>query len=355
MIDRSHLADLRILAISLTVFAVGCGGAAGGTGAGGTGAGGAQGGNSGTAGAAGAGACPDTAPMPNSSCTAPANEGLARAHCSWGSDPRPDCRTTALCTDGQWQVTAPTAPYCGDEPLPAACPVSPPTAGNSCDDDTLHCWYPDGERCWCSSCMGGSEYPICQTLPSPEWACATPPAGCPNPLPQAGERCDDPDLYCGPNCEQPIQCRDGAWRYDQGMCPICASPDTAIATPSGEKPIAELHEGDLVYSVQDEAIVAVPLLRVASTPVFDHQVMRVLLDDGTTIELSPGHPTADGRLFSDLASGVALDQRHSVVSVALVPYRHDRTYDILPASSSKTYFAGGALVGSSLARVAGDH
>ena len=132
------------------------------------------------------------------------------------------------------------------------------------------------------------------------------------------------------------------------MCPICASPDTPIATPSGERSIAELREGDLVYSVEDEAIVAVPLLRVGSTPVVGHRVMRVSLDDGTVIELSPGHPTADGRLFSDLAQGVKLDDRHAVVRAELVPYEHDRTYDILPASSSGTYFAGGALVGSTL-------
>ena len=38
-----------------------------------------------------------------------------------------------------------------------------------------------------------------------------------------------------------------------------------------------------------------------------------------------------------------------VVRVELVPYGHDFTYDILPASDSGTYFAGVALVGSTLA------
>jgi hypothetical protein len=134
------------------------------------------------------------------------------------------------------------------------------------------------------------------------------------------------------------------------MCPICASPDTSIATPSGEVPIADLNEGDLIYSVEGEAIVTVPVLRTASTPVVDHQVLRVTLDDGRTLELSPRHPLADGRPLSDLARGSAFDERHTVVSTELIPYPHDRTYDILPASSSATYFASGALVGSSLAR-----
>lgn len=133
------------------------------------------------------------------------------------------------------------------------------------------------------------------------------------------------------------------------MCPICASPDTPIATPSGEVPIAELNEGDLVYSVDGDAVVTVPVLRTASTPVVGHQVLRVTLDDGRTLEMSPRHPLADGRPLSDLVSGSAFDERHTVVNTQLIPYQHDRTYDILPASSSGAYFASGALIGSSLA------
>jgi hypothetical protein len=48
--------------------------------------------------------------------------------------------------------------------------------------------------------------------------------------------------------------------------------------------------------------------------------------------------------------GGDLDDTHGVVSAELVDYAHDRTYDILPRSSTGTYFAAGALVGSTLAR-----
>jgi hypothetical protein len=136
------------------------------------------------------------------------------------------------------------------------------------------------------------------------------------------------------------------------MCPICASPDTPIATPEGERAIAELRPGDLVYSVENEAIVAVPLLRIGSTPVTNHEVVHVELDNGRVLELSPGHPTADGRHFSDLAAGSPLDEQHVVLRAERIPYRYDRTYDILPASSTGTYVAGGALVGSTLRRPA---
>jgi hypothetical protein len=132
------------------------------------------------------------------------------------------------------------------------------------------------------------------------------------------------------------------------MCPICASSDTPIATPHGERAISSLKEGDLVYSVEGEAIVVVPILRTGSTPVVNHEVMRIVLDDGTVLDISPGHPTADGRLFSDLSIGAKLDAQHTVIEAQRVAYPHDRTYDILPASSSGSYFAGGALIGSTL-------
>jgi hypothetical protein len=128
---------------------------------------------------------------------------------------------------------------------------------------------------------------------------------------------------------------------------VCASPDTPIATPTGERAIAELRVGDLVYSVEGEAVVAVPILRVNRAPVHDHHVVRVRLATGVVLEISPRHPTADGRMFGDLRAGGALDGK-TIVSAELVPYGHPFTYDILPASSTHTYFAGGALIGTTL-------
>jgi hypothetical protein len=197
--------------------------------------------------------------------------------------------------------------------------------------------------------MGGSEYPICQTIDPPEWACVKPDDTCPNPLPQAGSSCDAaPELSCGPSCELPIRCQDGTWQYGQEMCPICAAPDTPIATPGGERAISELAPGDLVYSVDETGIIVVPILRAGSTPVANHRVVEIALSDGTLLRVSPGHPTADGRTFAALLDGGMLDADHAVVSARLVPYTEPRTFDILPASQSGAYFAGGALIGSSL-------
>lgn len=128
---------------------------------------------------------------------------------------------------------------------------------------------------------------------------------------------------------------------------ICAAPDTPIATPDGERAIASLDVGDLVYSADGEQIVAVPIARISRTPVEGHHVMRVALDHGEVLEISAGHPTADGRVFGALTAGDELGGA-LVISVEEVPYGFAHTYDILPASASGTYFAGGALIGSTL-------
>jgi hypothetical protein len=217
-----------------------------------------------------------------------------------------------------------------------------------CSDSTLACWYGDGTRCWCSGCQGGSQYPVCQVVDPPQWFCDQPKPGCPIVLPQAGASCNTPGLDCSRDCELIVRCDAGVWQWIRGACPICAAPDTPIATPSGDRPLATLAIGDLVYSVDHDAIVAVPLLLVGRTPVASHRVMRVVLTGGAVLEMSPGHRTAEGRPFGELTPGASFDTQHTVVSADLVPYAHDATYDILPASSTGTYFAAGANVASTL-------
>lgn len=171
---------------------------------------------------------------------------------------------------------------------------------------------------------------------------------CGNECCGTGQICCDPQgpLDVGPHCTAP----DARGTCPQGCAPICvcASPDTPIATPDGERPIASLRAGDLVYSAHQDAIVPVRIARTNRQAVLSHHVMRVTLQGGTVLEISPGHPTADGRTFGDLRAGERLDRR-AIVSVERVPYAHPFTYDILPDSDTGTYFAGGALIGSTLA------
>jgi hypothetical protein len=130
---------------------------------------------------------------------------------------------------------------------------------------------------------------------------------------------------------------------------ICASPDTQIATPSGERPIADLEPGDLVYSRDRHQTVIVPVLTVTRRPVNHHRVVRLELSDGAILEISGPHPTGDLRRLDELSAGDDLDGRR-VLSTALVPYGHSHTYDILPASESGDYVANGVWMGTTLRR-----
>jgi hypothetical protein len=174
-------------------------------------------------------------------------------------------------------------------------------------------------------------------------------------LPDAGADC--PDGTCVVNvpgiCEEPTGpvgngcCACG----EDGLCSNfcrCAAPDTPIATPLGERPIAELAVGDLVYSWHRGRMAVVPIRAVNREPVWNHRVVRVTLATGTRLEISGPHPTADGRVFADLAAGDQLGG-FAIMAAELVPYGHSHTYDILPDSDTGTYVAGGALIGSTLA------
>jgi hypothetical protein len=326
----------------------GGGGAAGAAGASGASAGGVGG----ASGAGSEAACPDQAVVDGSPCTAPwpsstRISGVA-AHCTWGDDPRPECRTRAVCEQGSWRVTVPVA-SCSDPLLPLGCAATPPDDGVECGEAGQRCWYADGTRCSCSECEGGAAYPLCQPIDPPEWKCVRAADGCPAVQPQAGADCTNDGAYCAFDCELPIVCANDVWQWGIENCPICAAADTPIATPDGERPISELKAGDPVYSVDEWGVVVVPILRVGSAPVSSHSMIRVVFDGGRAIEMSPAHPTAGGVPFSRLVAGERLDDLHTIASVEMRPYRQSRTYDILPASSTGTYFAAGALVGSTLA------
>ena len=126
--------------------------------------------------------------------------------------------------------------------------------------------------------------------------------------------------------------------------PICCSPDTKIKTNGEQKRIADIKEGEFVLTDGGKAV---RVKKVSKTPVKNHKVLKITLNDGTILEISPGHPTADGRKLKDLKMGDILDG-HLVVETKLIPYIYSHTYDILPASASGNYYANGVLIGSTL-------
>lgn len=133
------------------------------------------------------------------------------------------------------------------------------------------------------------------------------------------------------------------------MCPICLARGTRIATPSGERAVEELRVGDVVWTLDPHGgRVAAPLVAIGSTPVRStHEVVRLVLDDGRVVLVSPGHPTAGGGRAGELAAGDLLD-RARVVSVERIAYDGGATFDVLPAGATGVYWANGILLGSTL-------
>lgn len=179
-------------------------------------------------------------------------------------------------------------------------------------------------------------------------------ANCTTPRPNAEARCVQD---CGP----PVV-REGdpppPWRWltpeevaarEQQGCPRCLPPEAAIATPTGEVAAGALVAGALVWSLDAEGRrVAVPVLRVGSvaTPP-SHALVVVRLDDGRTVTASAGHPTADGRALGVLAAGDVLDGAR-IVAIEARAHGDRRTFDLLPASPTRAYWADGVLLTSTL-------
>jgi hypothetical protein len=132
-------------------------------------------------------------------------------------------------------------------------------------------------------------------------------------------------------------------------CPICLARGTLIATPAGETAIETLGAGDLVWTLDESGTrVAAPIAQVGSTPVGpEHRVVHLVLGDGRAVDVSPGHPTADGRRVGDLEAGDRYDGV-IVLSADLVAYAGGATFDLLPAGASGIYFANGVPLGSTL-------
>jgi len=126
----------------------------------------------------------------------------------------------------------------------------------------------------------------------------------------------------------------------------CLPPDALIATPSGDVPIAKLRVGMAIWT-QDASgrRIAGHVVRTSSTAVpGGHHVARLVLADGRTLVVSPEHPAIHDRV-QDLRAGELYDGA-TIVTLEMVPYGGERTYDILP--SGGVYWADGVPLRSTL-------
>lgn len=140
-------------------------------------------------------------------------------------------------------------------------------------------------------------------------------------------------------------------RAPSGMppCPICLAAATLIATPHGDVRVTEVTPGMLVWTATaDGTRVAAPVVEVGSMAVPPgHVMVHLRLADGRELLASPGHRTADGRPLGSLAMGDGLDGS-KVTLWELVPYAGARTYDLLPAGATGSYWADGIPLSSTL-------
>lgn len=134
------------------------------------------------------------------------------------------------------------------------------------------------------------------------------------------------------------------------MCPICLAAGTLISAPTGDVRVTDVKPGMLVWTAgPGGARISEPVLEVGSMEVpATHRMVHLVLADGRELLASPGHPTSDGRPLGALAAGDALDGS-TIVRWELVPYSGGRTYDLLPAGATGTYWANGILMSSTLA------
>ncbi|MDD1678161.1 MAG: Hint domain-containing protein [Methanomicrobiales archaeon] len=132
-------------------------------------------------------------------------------------------------------------------------------------------------------------------------------------------------------------------------CPICLDENTVIDTPRGPIPVDELREGMMVWTLDTQGDRRpLPILSASCSAVpSDHRVIRLQLSDGREVNVSPGHPTTDNRTIGMLMVGDMLD-RATITRVDLIAYDKPSVCDILPAGDTKSYWANGILLKSSI-------
>lgn len=178
-----------------------------------------------------------------------------------------------------------------------------------------------------------------------------------------GSQCSGPsdtncpaDYTCVQGCGAPVvRLGDPAPGYAcqlkgySRMCPICLAFDTMIDTPAGAIPVQQLQKGMSVWTTDTLGERVAGIITMASkTPVPPtHQMVKLVLDDGRTVLVSPGHSTVDGRTVGDLVVDNFYDGVR-VRSVERTSYGAGATYDLLPSGETGFYWANGILLDSTL-------
>jgi hypothetical protein len=80
-----------------------------------------------------------------------------------------------------------------------------------------------------------------------------------------------------------------------------------------------------------------------------NEVVHLILADGRTVLVSPGHPLPDGRPILFFRPGIPNDGS-AVASADRAAYDGGPTFDLLPSGGTSVYWANGIELGGTLVR-----
>jgi hypothetical protein len=149
--------------------------------------------------------CPQTPPTGGTSCP---KVGL---QCEYGDNPNPDCNDIESCTPTGWSYPTP-GPACPAGTCPAT--YADVAQGQDCSPQGLDCSYTQGQ-CNCDVEPESAKQ-------TPVWLCTTPASGCPEPRPDIGTSCTQPNLSCdygGCTGGIDLECTGGIWQEEATACP----------------------------------------------------------------------------------------------------------------------------------------
>ncbi len=131
--------------------------------------------------------------------------------------------------------------------------------------------------------------------------------------------------------------------------PPCLPPYVKISTPFGPRAIKHICKNDIVWTTNSVGHRAQARVKqIVKRKVHeDHKILWLVLADGRQLYSSPGHPNAKGEDLATLVRGDYLDNSQ-IISIELLAYEGEYTYDILPEGEPGAYFANGILIGSTL-------
>lgn len=250
-----------------------------------------------------------------------------------------ECKKDSECPSIQYSCEA----IQGDVTI---CPENDPSCISTSSITKGVCKLKEGSQCGTDSdCLGGlfcyanvCTRPIGRQCNGPE------DTGCP-----AGFECMQ---SCGPIVPRgdepppPYFCQLKGY---ERPCPICLSSNTLIDTPSGLTQIKDMRIGMSIWTTDKSGHRVLGIVsKTSKVPApSTHKMVRLILDDGRQLLVSPGHPTTDGRKIGDLKSGDLYDGA-SILSTQLISYDENSTYDLLPSGETGFYWANGILINSSL-------